>query len=621
MVTTRKGIEMNQAFVAVLAVVLLAVLVIISISIFQSLSTSFNTDSASSSQTILSESTGTLSPIGSGITSSEVKANNDTWLEFDGVDDYVRTNIVSNSPFQTDDGFTLVAFINPNSTRPSGAPRIMGKENATSGSGGFYFSLKSNIPNVQLQLETAGTEVADSVNLGSFNKDYLVFATLNSTGWSYLYSNAQEVESDNIGSPSLFSNADNLTIGNWAGGDTRALNGSIYYAKIYNRTLSYQEILNIYNDFSSYPLPQNSSFKFSATGLATLQGIANNGTNIYVSDNSQIVMFNMSGTNITNFSHGIANYKYEDFVVVNNTVYATLSNHSNIPMGSKIQKLYANNLTLIETIDLAENIWIASMAYKDGLFWVTTTNDSLIYVYNSSFDLQTNYTFPVIGDQDTTSGFYGYSGFEWFGDYIFGNKHSSSTRQFDIAYWNGTGFIAIAANTYPISEDCNQGITYDSLNDKFYWACRVTTTVWESFNIDIFNSSENNTGLVLDYNLNENNGTIAHDVSGNSHDGIISGATWATDGILITLAAITDYTINPTTGLFTITNNDYSWSELLVTWSYTVTSDAGSAADSMIDQFANYPALVGLVGTIVFLGLIIGILVVSFVFGGSKDKP
>jgi hypothetical protein len=37
----------------------------------------------------------------------------------------------------------------------------------------------------------------------------------------------------------------------------------------------------------------------------------------------------------------------------------------------------------------------------------------------------------------------------------------------------------------------------------------------------------------------------------------------------------------------------------------------------MITQFANYPTLVGLVGTIIFLGLVIGVLVASFVFGGK----
>ena len=52
------------------------------------------------------------------------------------------------------------------------------------------------------------------------------------------------------------------------------------------------------------------------------------------------------------------------------------------------------------------------------------------------------------------------------------------------------------------------------------------------------------------------------------------------------------------------------------------TFDAGSAelnaTNVMITQFGTYPALVGLVGTIVFLGLVIGVLVASFVFSGKK---
>ncbi|KKK75624.1 hypothetical protein LCGC14_2871850 [marine sediment metagenome] len=41
------------------------------------------------------------------------------------------------------------------------------------------------------------------------------------------------------------------------------------------------------------------------------------------------------------------------------------------------------------------------------------------------------------------------------------------------------------------------------------------------------------------------------------------------------------------------------------------------ASENMITQFATYPALIGLVGTIIFLALVIGVLVASFVFGGK----
>ncbi len=51
---------------------------------------------------------------------------------------------------------------------------------------------------------------------------------------------------------------------------------------------------------------------------------------------------------------------------------------------------------------------------------------------------------------------------------------------------------------------------------------------------------------------------------------------------------------------------------------FTANSAEKNATDVMITQFGNYPALVGLVGTIIFLGLVIGVLVASFVFGGKR---
>jgi hypothetical protein len=43
-----------------------------------------------------------------------------------------------------------------------------------------------------------------------------------------------------------------------------------------------------------------------------------------------------------------------------------------------------------------------------------------------------------------------------------------------------------------------------------------------------------------------------------------------------------------------------------------------NATNTMITQFGTYPVLVGLVGTVIFLGLVIGVLVASFVFGGKR---
>ena len=53
-------------------------------------------------------------------------------------------------------------------------------------------------------------------------------------------------------------------------------------------------------------------------------------------------------------------------------------------------------------------------------------------------------------------------------------------------------------------------------------------------------------------------------------------------------------------------------------YTYDASTSASNASDTMITQFVAYPALVGLVGTIIFLGIVIGVLVASFVFGGKK---
>lgn len=47
-------------------------------------------------------------------------------------------------------------------------------------------------------------------------------------------------------------------------------------------------------------------------------------------------------------------------------------------------------------------------------------------------------------------------------------------------------------------------------------------------------------------------------------------------------------------------------------------SAQANATNVMIAQFGTYPALVGLVGTIIFLGIVIGVLVGSFVFQPTR---
>ncbi len=85
-----------------------------------------------------------------------------------------------------------------------------------------------------------------------------------------------------------------------------------------------------------------------------------------------------------------------------------------------------------------------------------------------------------------------------------------------------------------------------------------------------------------------------------------------------TLVLATDYNINSTTG--EILNVTGDWNETLTSYDYTFGSAACDASEDLVVEFGNYTSLVGLVGTIIFLGLVIGILVAAFAFGGRRKE-
>ena len=62
-----------------------------------------------------------------------------------------------------------------------------------------------------------------------------------------------------------------------------------------------------------------------------------------------------------------------------------------------------------------------------------------------------------------------------------------------------------------------------------------------------------------------------------------------------------------------------NYADVNLAYTYVWGGASCDATESMITQFATFPALVGLIGTIVFLGLVIGVLVGSFVFGGRGN--
>jgi hypothetical protein len=87
----------------------------------------------------------------------------------------------------------------------------------------------------------------------------------------------------------------------------------------------------------------------------------------------------------------------------------------------------------------------------------------------------------------------------------------------------------------------------------------------------------------------------------------------ASDGLVITSP---NYTVSSTGILTNLTSKN--WVRVNITYTFTDKGEACIASRNMITNFSQYPALVGLVGTIIFLGIVIGVLVASFTFGKQR---
>lgn len=96
---------------------------------------------------------------------------------------------------------------------------------------------------------------------------------------------------------------------------------------------------------------------------------------------------------------------------------------------------------------------------------------------------------------------------------------------------------------------------------------------------------------------------------------VIVSAMNSTTGPVIAAA---NYSVS-SAGLLSNLTGEYTIDAWTVNYTYTWGSEACTASESMTTEFGNYTSLIGLVGTIIFLGLVIGVLVASFVFGGRRE--
>ena len=110
-----------------------------------------------------------------------------------------------------------------------------------------------------------------------------------------------------------------------------------------------------------------------------------------------------------------------------------------------------------------------------------------------------------------------------------------------------------------------------------------------------------------------NDVTLEYATGSNTFTDAISGATWMTDGVGVSLTEDTDYTIDGTT--FTLINADYAWNTMSITYSYRELSTASNRMalnfTEGIDNVSSKLPTILLIGVVVLLFGVISLLWIS----------
>jgi len=220
--------------VAIIILVLIAALAIGSI-----LDTPyFNCDntSASSSQSVLSSLTATLSPTGEGITSSEVKAYNNSWMEFDGVNDAVDTGF--NLSILKQSGFTISVWAKGNDGI------FIDGEDITRADFDFrIYAVSSGIVYCGTSNSSDGWDSIALGDINDLNYHHLIF------DWNYSSNISRGFFDGNYIRNQTISGLYDIIYPDFkiGGGGGHLFGGSIDEIRIYNETLTDAQITEIYN--------------------------------------------------------------------------------------------------------------------------------------------------------------------------------------------------------------------------------------------------------------------------------------------------------------------------------------------------------------------------------------
>ena len=224
------------------------------------------TTSSSANQTIFTSSYDTIAPIGDGITSFNANANNQTWLDFDGVNDYINSSKIYN--YEYNDTYAICFWaISYESVVKSG---VMGRNVRD------YFYSESG--NLVWQYYNGTSSLIVLVDGIINNNWYSVCGINNGTHRNYYLNGIYNKTLLTPTSSSIKTN-DDFNIGRHS---PDYFNGGIDEVRIYNRSLSSLEVSEIYNSgrIANSSLPSNGLvlwYAFDENSDTTVHDLSGNG--------------------------------------------------------------------------------------------------------------------------------------------------------------------------------------------------------------------------------------------------------------------------------------------------------------------------------------------------------
>lgn len=233
----------------------------------------------------------------------------------------------------------------------------------------------------------------------------------------------------------------------------------------------------------SAPMPCTSfaySSRFRVPSTNDIQGVATDGSNIWVSDSTNLYKYDMAGALVTSRAvsgDSPTKTQINGLHIVGGVLYVSAA-YNSTPRLSYIVEYDPNTLAYIAHHAVSGDWFSKGLAWKGGYWWVCFHANSVVAkVDPATWSVVATYplTYKVSGSSGGYGSGTGYSGIAWLGDYLLCNIHEIYDQKLmDIYIFDGSDFIQVGRTPHPTTW-ATQGITVNPLNEyEMFFAERTT---------------------------------------------------------------------------------------------------------------------------------------------------